>query len=410
MNTNRRNFLRASGVCLALPWLEAFANEKADKSKKRLLLIGIPLGLLKESFIPQGEGNSSKPGEYLKIIDKFRSDYTVISGIHHPGVVGGHSAEPRLFTGLPSNQKNRRSLDQYIASKIGLNTRYDSLVLSAGRNDFSWTDGGTKVPAMSKMSDVFDKLFVEENSKSKDAVLAKINKGKSVLDFVLGEAKSLKPKISKSDQNKLDEYFESVRETERQLKKSEAWVHKPKPKVNVKNNFEIDGRSPDIGKDLSEVIDITNLAFQTDSTRIITFGYFRQNAVEMPGVTAGYHNLSHHGQNESNLTQLRKIESRFFVELNRLLTNLKNTREGDSNMLANTTIVVSSNLGSGNNHSTKNLPVLVAGGGFKHQQHLAFREGRYPLSNLFVSILHQFGIMDPSFGVSTGPLKGLNLA
>ncbi|MCM8530235.1 MAG: DUF1552 domain-containing protein [Lentisphaeraceae bacterium] len=408
MNINRRNFLHAAGVSLALPWMETFASPN-DATKKRLLLIGVPLGLNPESFIPTGTGKDYKPSKYLSLLDEFKNDYTAISGIHHPGVVGGHSAEPRLFTGIASNLKNRRSLDQYIASHIGQKTRYDSLVLSSGKNEFSWTDGGTKVPPIVQMSEVYEKLFIQEKSSSKSATLAKIGKGKSILDFVMSEAKTMKPKISKSDQNKLNEYFESVRESEKQLTKSEAWIHKPKPKVNVKNNFEQDGRSPLLGDHLKEVLQMSNLAFQSDSTRIITMGYFRQNLVEMKGVNTGYHNLSHHGLNPISLEQLRTIEKQFFKELHSLLKTLKNTQEGNSTMLDNTTIVVSSNLGNGNNHSTKNLPVLLLGGKYKHQQHLDLAESKEPLSNLFVSILHQFGINDKSFGSSTGTLKGLDL-
>lgn len=406
----RQKFLKASGVTLALPWLESFSASPKVQVKKRLLLIGVPLGLHRDSLVPVEEGRDYKPTKYLSTINKFRDQYTIISGLHHPGVVGGHSAEARLFTGCPSNQKNVRSLDQYVASKVGKFTRYDSLVLSSGNNKFSWTDGGSMVPPETKMANVFSKLFVEEKVESKKKVLAEINKGKSIMDFVISEAKSLESNISRSDRQKLEEYYESVRETERRLQKSESWIHEAKPQVKVNKAFESDSKGSDIQGNIREVCDMIHLAFKTDSTRVMSCGYFRQGDVVLPGVMSGYHSLSHHGSDPNNLRQLKEVENTLFVELNKLLMNLKNTREGDRTLLDNTTIVISSNLGSGNNHSTKNLPMMVIGGDFKHGQHLAYSAGQYPLSNLFLSILHQFGINDETFAVSSGRLKGFELS
>jgi hypothetical protein len=184
-------------------------------------------------------------------------------------------------------------------------------------------------------------------------------------------------------------------------------MHQPKPKVNSKPPAPF--APEEIITNLRGVCDLTHLAFKTDSTRVITFGYFRQDTVAVPGVNIGYHNLSHHGQDEGNIAQLRRVERAFFDELKTLLTNLKNTKEGDSTLLDRTTIVVTSNLGSGNSHSNKDLPVLVAGGRFKHGQHLATAPGTVPLSNLYLSVLHQLGFADKSFGTSTGTLKGLDL-
>ena len=151
------------------------------------------------------------------------------------------------------------------------------------------------------------------------------------------------------------------------------------------------------------------LAFKTDSTRVITFGYFQQNKVNVPGVNNAYHGLSHHGKDEGNITQLKLIEKEFFKGLHELLTRLKNTPEGDKNLLDQTTIVVTSNLGNGSNHSNKDLPVLLMGGHYKHGQHLVFEPNTVPLCNLYVSILNQFGLADRQFGSSNGVLKGLEI-
>jgi hypothetical protein len=413
MHLTRRSFIRSTAAMFALPWLESlggFAHAAGSKAApQRLLLIGVPLGLYPQAFRPQQTGAAYAPSEYLSLIDDFRRQYTIISGLYHPGVNGGHNAQPRIFSGVPMSKRNSRSLDQYVAGKIGGETRYDSLVLSAGVNNFSWTDGGTMVPAQSKMANVYAKLFLDDSKSTAEKVEQQIGDGKSIMDFVQRQAKSLQPHLSQGDQGKLEEYFESVRETERRLVKSESWVHTPKPRVNVPAPQ--DPASPnELVTDLRNVCDMTHLAFQTDSTRVISFGYFRQDTVDdVPGLTnKHYHQLSHHGQVEDNIAQLKLIERELFKELKTFLTKLRDTKEGDSNLLERTTILITSNLGSGSSHSNRDLPVLLLGGRYSHGQHLTFEPGA-PLANLYVSILNQFGIADKTFATSTGPLKGLEV-
>ena len=409
--TNRRKFLFSAGVTLGLPWLESLGGvvhaAEAGQEPRRLLLICLPLGIYRDSFVPKQSGSNYQLTEYLEPLADLRTRFSLFSGLEHPGVSGGHAAQPRIFTGIPSSDRNRRSLDQYVAKTLGQYTRFDSLVLSAGANDFGWTEGGSMVPAEKNIADAFAKLFTEEGTANKTKVLSEIGRGKSILDSVLEEAFDLRSRLSQRDQEKLEEYFESVRATEKRLVKSEEWIHQPKPTVNAQPPGKI---APDeIITNLRGVCDLTHLAFKTDSTRVITFGYFRQDTVAVPGVNIGYHNLSHHGQDESNIAQLKRVERVFFDELKTLLTNLQNTREGDATLLDRTTIVVTSNLGSGNSHSNKDLPVLLAGGRFKHGQHLVFEPGSTPLSNLFVSVLNQLGFEDQAFATSTGSLKGLEL-
>ncbi len=417
MNTHlalstRRHFLRGVGVTLSLPWLESMGGllhaADAEKEPRRLLLICLPLGIYRDAILPKQSGPGYEVTEYLSALQDFRDDFTVISGLDHPGVGGGHASQPRIFTGIPSADRNRRSLDQYVAAALGQYTRHDTLTLSAGANNFSWTDSGSMVPPEKNVADAFAKLFAEEGATDKTKMLREIGRGKSILDFVLDEASDLRPRLSKRDQDKLEEYFESVRATEKRLVKSEEWMHTPKPKVSGKAPAPT---APDeLVTNMRNVCDLTYLAFKTDSTRVITFGYFRQDTVAVPGVNIGYHNLSHHGQDEGNIAQLKRVERAFFDELKTLLTNLKNAKEGDSNLLDRTTIVLTSNLGNGSSHSNKDLPVLLAGGRFQHGQHLAFEPGKVPLSNLYVSVLNQLGFEDQSFGTSTGTLKGLDIS
>ena len=408
---SRRSFLRGAGVALCLPWLESLGGiahaAEAGKEPRRLLLICLPLGIFRDSLIPKQSGAGYELTEYLAPLADLRDRFSIVSGLEHPGVGGGHASQPRIFTGIPSAERNRRSLDQYVAATLGQHTRFDSLGLSAGANDFGWTDGGSMVPAEKSIGDAFARLFAEEGAANKAKVLGEIGRGKSILDHVLDDARDLQSRLSQRDQGKLEEYFESVRATEKRLVTSEAWIHQPKPEVNSKPPAPF---APDeIITNLRGVCDLTHLAFKTDSTRIITFGYFRQDTVAVPGVNVGYHNLSHHGQDEGNIAQLKRVERAFFDELKTLLTNLKNTTEGDATLLDRTMILVTSNLGSGNSHSNKDLPVLLAGGRFQHGQHLAFAPGTVPLCNVFVSVLNQLGFDDKSFATSTGTLKGLEL-
>ena len=150
------------------------------------------------------------------------------------------------------------------------------------------------------------------------------------MDLVQGQAEKLAPSLSASDRDKLNEYFESVRETERRLVKSQKWVHTPKPEVRLPMPEDPTDRA-EIVTQLRNVCDITHLAFQTDSTRVITFGYFQQNSVNIPGVRNAYHALSHHGKDPNNIAQLKLIEGEFFQQLAGLLQKLNDTQEGDGN-------------------------------------------------------------------------------
>jgi hypothetical protein len=409
--STRRHLLRCAGVSLSLPWLESLGgiahSAEAGKEPRRLLLVCLPLGIYRDAFVPQQSGSDYELTEYLEPLQDLRDHFTILSGLDHPGVGGGHAAQTRIFTGVPSAERNRRSLDQHAAATLGRFTRFDTLTLSAGANDFSWTDSGSVVPAEKNVADAFTKLFVEEGATDKEKVLREIGRGKSILDHVFDEARDMQNRISKQDQEKLEEYFESVRATEKRLVKSEEWMHTPKPSV--------DARPPEsfapeeIITNLRTVCDLSHLALKTDSTRVITFGYFRQDTVAVPGVNIGYHNLSHHGQDAGNIAQLKRIEKAFFSELKTLLTNLKNTREGEATLLDRTTILVTSNLGNASSHSNRDLPVFLAGGRFKHGQHLVYAPSQVPLCNLFVSVLHQLGIEDQAFGSSSGTLSGLEI-
>ena len=410
---NRRTLLKSGGVAITLPWLEAmgtsaWASERETGSEpRRIVLINLGLGLYSPAFYPQQAGKEFQASEYLKILDDFRDDYTVISGLSHTGVVGGHATESRIFNGTPSIRKMGISLDQYAAKFLGEFTRFDTLPLSMRNASFSWSADGSPVPAESSMSTVFKRLFADEGASGKAAARRAVDRSRSILDLINGQARRLSPRISSTDRAKMDEFSTSVREVERRLAKSELWLDTPKPSVDAEPPVDPASRAEFITR-MKNIFDIAYLSLKTDSTRIITFDIFEQNSVNIEGVNNAYHGLSHHGKDSSNISQLKLIETEIIEQIQNFLSRLKQTQENDTTLLDRTTVLLTSNLGNASNHSNRSLPVLLAGGRFKHGQHLVFDPpDTTPLCNVFVSMLQQLGIETDSCGTSTGTLPGL---
>ncbi|MCA9072624.1 MAG: DUF1552 domain-containing protein, partial [Planctomycetaceae bacterium] len=216
-------------------------------------------------------------------------------------------------------------------------------------------------------------------------------------------------RVTSRDREKLDEYFTSVREAERQLQKSEQWQHKPKPQVEAKPPRDIQDQN-DIINRARQLYDMMYLAIVTDSTRVLTYAVGDTNAVAtLPGVSMNYHDLSHHGQDPEKLKQLGLVESAHLQAFADFLTRLKETSEGDSTLLERTMVLLGSHMHSGG-HNNRNLPILLAGGGFRHGQHLAFdQENNTPLANLYVTMLQRLGLPIDRFASSTGTMTGLEL-
>jgi hypothetical protein len=282
------------------------------------------------------------------------------------------------------------------------------LALSCEGFSLSWTRSGALVPSDSWPSSVFARLFLEGRPDERAAQVRRLRDGRSILDAVGEQARSLQPKLGNGDRDKLDEYFNSVRELERGLAKSEEWSQRPRPRVTVAPPQNNNNPADLIGK-ARLMFDLMHLALQTDSTRLITLLLLGTSLVPpIQGVSLGHHDLSHHGQDPSKIAQLRTVELEKMRSFQAFLARLKQTREQDSTLLDRTTVFFSSNLGNASSHSTRNLPVMVAGGGFRHGQHLAFDAANAPpLSNLFVSMLQRTGINAGRFGSSTGTLRGL---
>jgi Protein of unknown function (DUF1552) len=256
-----------------------------------------------------------------------------------------------------------------------------------------------QIPADEKPSKLFARLFLDGTPDEVKQQVRRLKDGQSIMDTVSGQAKSLQRNLGPQDREKLDQYFTSVRELEQRLVKSEAWATRPKPKVAMKPPVDPANRADIIGY-ARPMFDLVHLALQTDSTRIVTLRLQGHNSIPpIQGVTQDWHNLSHHGKDPNKLEELAIIEKAELAELKSLLKNLKSSVEDGANLLDRTMVLYGSNLGNSSSHDTRNLPLLVAGGGFKHGQHLAFDPASPPpLCNLYVQMLRQMGLDVSAFG------------
>ncbi len=408
---DRRTFLRASGVAIGLPFLEAMIPAGAAEAKKalgqqpRMVLIGQPLGMYAPNFFPEKTGRDYEPSRYLKNLQEHRDQFTVFSGMSHR-YAAGHFAEVGLFTGVASefirdkDIKNGISLDQEVASHIGNQTRFPSLILGGG--DVAWNRRGVRIPSEQRATQVFRKLFIAGTAEEEARELQRVKDGQSILDDVGEQIKALNRKVSSSDRQRLDLFLTSVREAEHTLQQDEVWSTTPKPRVDFPLPTS-DFGGPQLVERSRQWYNIVHLALQTDSTRVVSLWLSTQERPDITGVNLGHHDASHHGQDPGKLEQLALIEEAEIQVLGEFIEKMKASREGDHTLLDRTAIFYSSNLGNSSSHDNNNLPILLAGGGFKHKGHVAFdTKNNTLLANLYVRMLHHMGVEAKSFGASTG--------
>lgn len=416
---SRRTFLRAGGVALALPALDAMlprfawgAAAQAAVAPRRSVFICTTLGLHGPHLFPKESGRDYEATPYLEPLQAHRQDVTVFSGLSHPEQAGanGHSSESTWLTAARNpglgGFHNTLSVDQLIAEKIGFETRYPSLLLSTnGNGSQSFTRSGAMIPADWQPSKIFARLFLDGTPAEIERQAEKLREGRSILDEVSDEARRFARRVGTADRQKLAEYFTSVREMEQRLAKAQEWARKPKPKVDAKPPKDISDAADLIGR-MQLLVDLVPLALETDSTRSVAVVVHGGGSVlPIPGVTMEHHNLSHHGQDPEKIAQLALIENELFKSFGRLLDGMAAKREAGARLLDNTAIVFGSNLGNANAHDWHNLPIVLAGGGFKHGQHVVYdAKHNTPLCNLFLTMLQRMGLEVDGFGSSTGTL------
>ncbi len=413
---SRRHFLRGTGAALlSLPWLESMlptfgraVGAEAGRSPKRFVAMCATLGFHTPFLFPEQAGSDYELTPYLKLLQDHRREFTVFSGLSHPEQQGnnGHASEMTWLTAAQrpglAGFRNTVSLDQFIAEKIGVATRFPSLVLSTSGRSMSWTSSGVEIPGETSPARLFKALFIDGSEQEVVAELRQVQRGRSILDTVLGESKKLERDITARDRQKLDEYLTAVRDLESRLQQSQGWVKRPKPKTDAQLPKDLVDRNDAIGKQRM-MNDLVVLALQTDSTRTITFQLSGMNAVPtIPGVKNDWHNLSHHGKDPEKIDELKVIEEAEFTAFNDFLTQLKGLEENGRSLLDHTAVLFGSNLGNASSHDAHNIPILVAGGGYKHGQHLAHdQKNNTPLSNLLVSLAQHMGLETDKFGTST---------
>lgn len=402
---------------MALPWLSAmrpaFAGNGQASAPKRFVSMTLGLGLVGDNLNPEQSGFDYEPSLYLKSVQDLRDRFTVISGTSHPGVTGGHRAEASLLTANPvgssGKAKNTISLEQHMARHLGNHTRFPSLVLSSnGTNSPSYTANGSMIPAESSPSRLYAMLFVDDSAEEQKRQAIRVRQGRSIMDLVGEDAKRLSRQLGPADKDRLDLYFTSVREFEQRLAASEAWARRPKPEVDSPKPVDIRNANDFVGRQRL-MCDVIRLALETDSSRFVSYHLGGSGGVvPIDGVSEGYHTLSHHGRDEEKLDQLAIVESEIIRAWGDFVRGLSSVNEHGEAVLDNTCVFLTSNLGNASNHDNRNMPVLLAGGRFRHGQHLAFdRRNNYPLPNLFVNMLQQVGMETDEFASSTGTMQGL---
>lgn len=417
---SRRAFLRGTGVSLALPLLNAMQpvlraaeTGAAARSPMRLVCVGNPYGMIPERFFPHETGADFELPPLLEPLGRHRGEFTVFSNLDH-GVSGGHRVVDTFLTGVKTSDASTMpegnvSLDQKAAEFVGAQTRFPSLNLGVGGAcEMCWTRTGVNVPVITSSREIFRALFVDDRAEMRKQISERNGRRSSVLDAVNEQAQSLNRRLGKEDQSKLQEYLNSVREVESRLRMSEHWLDHPKPKVDM-------AEPTDGGfvESLATFYDLMLLALQTDSSRVVTLEMpINFNTTDL-GLTNSYHAYSHHGKAEENLAGLTVIERFQMEQFSRFLDGLKLIQESEGSLLDRTMVLFGSGMGNGSSHSNRDLPILLAGGPFRHAGHVRLPDEpskRVSLCNLYVSMLQQFGLETDRFGTSTGTLSDFRSA
>jgi hypothetical protein len=409
MAATRRDALRAGGVCLALPLFESFGAEPVARPPRRFVCMANPFGMLAADFYPTGEGPDAKLPANMAPLEKHRGQFTVLSNLDH-GYNGGHGATHMFLSGVRSADAasmpdGNITLDQFLGRAATGQTRFPVLNTAAGPTgtggvELSWTRSGVLVPPIQKVSEVFRLLFRDDPPEVAAKQGAVYDRRGSILDAVLDQAHGMEPRLSAGDRRKFEQYLTSVREVETTLQQEKSWLSQPRPAVGIE-----EPRDGSVTAQVPILCDLVVLALQTDSTRVAT--------IEIPGSfdTAGvggessYHGCSHHGKDPTLMAGMRKIEHYEMVQLARLLDRL-----AAADLLDSTQVLFGSGMSDGSAHTTLNLPILVAGGGYNHRTHVAMPSDagkKVPLCNLYLTMAQRFGLETDRFNRSTGSIDHL---
>ncbi len=422
----RRSILKATGVSVALPFMASLPSiargaSLSRDSHKRMVFIHTGLGMHPGHFFPRDFGQDFTATPVLEPLSPHRGQFTVFSHIDHPNVFNKHGGIKCLLNGVSSSNAEpgqNVSVDQLAASHLGYTTRFPSVRIGLGGGiGASYSLSGICMREDSHPHTVFRKLFINDSAQAKKALAQDIAEQGSILDLIRGQARRLSRSVNANDRDKLDEYLTAIREAEQKLQGLKKWQNIDKPQIDS-SAYDLNTRDHG-GMDYAVLaplmFDVIYLGILSDSSRIFTAGFGIHNKIiELDGVTTGYHSLSHHGRRPDKLQQLQIIERFYIEQMSSLMTRLQNHRNGTENLLDDTMIFFGSGISDAARHSNRDLPVILAGGGFSHQGHVdmtqPMTQRQTPLNNLFTSMLQQFGMPVEKFNDATGDLNHLLLS
>lgn len=424
MHLTRRTVLRAAGAALALPHLpslgwKAFAAETPLAPPKRMVFLSFGWGVTNETWFPDRSqtGNEYRLSEGLAPLARHRDRFTVIQGLSNKFADEAHWGSTFYLTGANryaapgSSFSNSISADQVAAEEFGRHTRFTSLQLTSRDADQSghgpglslaWNRQGKPLAGVDTPLAAYEKLFGDEKMPLADRQRM-LREQRSVLDAVLVQAKAIDRTLSQRDKDKLDEYFQSVREIETRLAKEESWMTAPKPKVPLA----APGESLVGEREIEVMYDLLVAALQTDSTRVITYRQPMANLIKSMGLTIAPHDMSHYTPGD-RMEASKKRDQKQSELLARLLDKLEAVKEADgTSLLDNICLSYGSNIRS--IHYLDNCPTVIAGGaaGVRHGRHVVLEAKQTPLANLWLTLLQGVGIEADSFGDSSGVLGEL---
>jgi hypothetical protein len=431
-NLDRRRFvIQSVAGSLALPGLPSLMAESvvgnsavqatrgAGVGARRFVAVGNLLGFQQKHFFPETAGREFEETTLLKPLAANRDQMTIYRGLDH-GLQGGHFAVHTFLSGvLHHESKNRRdgnvTIDQFIADEVGNQTRFPSLTVGSeggihGGCQMSWTKSGVRVPPITGPAELFERLFMTESEKRRNQQVKANSLQASVLDSILEEAGSLSKRVNQEDKVKLDEYFSAIRDVEKRLDIRQRWADRPKPEQPF--DKPADTNTVD---DLPMLYELIALALQTDSTRIATLEIGGSFLPQNLGIDKSYHSLSHHGNDDEAIADLIKLETYQLEQFGKFLTRLSEVQDGDQTLLDSTAVLFGSGMGNGSSHTNRDLPMILAGGGYGRGEFKSVASsasassastsggsGTVPLCNLFLDIAQRMGVEKDSFGTSTG--------
>lgn len=405
---SRKTFIQGLAGLSLFPFLEANAATKAKSKFKRMIFISTPFGMIPKYFKPKATGANYKAPEVLKSIDHLRKHYTVFSNLEHLHTGNGHHNVHSYLSGISrihtiGHPNKNQTIDQLATEYVGNETRFPSLVLGMGgeSEQTSWSRNGIHIRPQTNIRTVFNSLFAQASAATKKQQMQLADNKGSIIQVLNKQAQAFKGKLSVGDNEKFAEFSDAMNVLDQKINMKKHWINSTKPKVDFQlpKDLEMNELCP-------AFFDLCYWSFFTNSTRIISLEFpihFNSSSIDVDG---GYHSNSHHGQSEKQLLNMSKIETFLLQNMGIFIEKLANTKdpEGSGSMLDNTMVLFGSGMSSSTKHSNRDLPILLAGGDFKHGSHIKYSKPT-ELNNLLLTMGQRFGLPIDQFNVSDGTLE-----